>query len=341
MLISAPMAGVTDYPWRQLVREVAGDSAQLIYTEMISAKAVCMRNTRTIEMLPKSDEAVVVQLFGSEPRAMAQACVRIMEQCPKVIGFDINAGCPVRKVIKTGSGSALMNDPERIRRMIREMRPILSDCKKTLSIKTRLGWRKVINFPEIGMIAQEEGADWFTLHGRTVEQGYSGQADLAALRLLSPSLRIPIHWSGDVFTVYQAVDRLQDPKIQGVLFARGMMGNPWIFPQTHALCGEWSGLRSGAQKNGAQESDASMITSEERIRTVQRHMQLTDQSYGASRALAQFKKWVAPYSRFLSDIRHERNELMRMTDWQTFQDRFLRLLEFGFGREGSSDFPLL
>lgn len=313
------------------MREVAGHSAQLIYTEMISAKAVCMGNARTNEILPYPDEAVVVQLFGSESGTMAQACVRIMEQCPKVIGFDINAGCPVRKVIKTGSGSALMNDPERIRRIMREMRPILSECGKTMSIKTRLGWRKALNYPEIAAIAQQEGADWFTLHGRTVEQGYSGQADPHSLRLLSQSMRIPIHWSGDVFTANQAVDRLKDPMVQGILFARGMMGNPWIFAHTHAICEEWPALQSGARR----------IASEERIRTVQRHMQLTDQSYGPRKALAQFKKWVAPYSRFLSDIRHERNELMRMTDWKVFQNRFLSLLEQGFGHEGSEGFPLL
>lgn len=228
-LILAPMAGVTDAPFRALCKE---QGASLTYTEMISAKALHYKNKNTLPLLKtwENEGPVAIQLFGNEPELMAEEALKL-EEGPYDI-FDINMGCPVPKVVNNGEGSALMKNPVLIEKIILEMTRTLH---KPVTIKIRKGFDKdCINAVEVAKIAEGSGAAAVAVHGRTREEYYYGKADYDIIRQVKDAVKIPVMGSGDIYTPEDAKRMIDETGVDGVMIARGARGNPWIFKETKA-----------------------------------------------------------------------------------------------------------
>ena len=223
-LVLGPMAGVTDMPFRLLCKEQGAD---LIYTEMISAKGIHYNNSNTKEMLlvDETERPVSLQLFGNEPDIMAETAKRIEEGNFDI--FDINMGCPVPKVVNNGEGSALMKEPDRAAEIVYA---VVSAVKKPVTVKIRKGFGKDdANAPEFAKKLEEAGASAIAVHGRTREQYYSGRADWDIIAEVKKNIHIPVIGNGDVFTPMDAVQMLRYTGCDAVMIARGAQGNPWIF----------------------------------------------------------------------------------------------------------------
>ena len=227
--ILAPMAGVCDLPFRLLCKE---KGAAMVCTEMVSAKAIYYNNKNTKELLTidKNEGPVSLQLFGSEPKLMAEMAKRI-EEIPFDI-LDFNMGCPVPKVVNNGEGSALMKNPVLAGNIIEAMANAIS---KPVTVKIRAGFdAEHINAVEIAKIAENSGAAAITVHARTREQYYSGKADREIIRLVKEAVSIPVIGNGDIDCYESAKHMLEYTGCDGVAIGRGAEGNPWIFEELNA-----------------------------------------------------------------------------------------------------------
>lgn len=233
-LMLAPMAGYTDHGMRT-VCHAAG--AELLVSEMISAKAVCYndKKTESLARLYASDGPTLIQLFGSEGDVLAEAARRLLqgvsgEVAP--IGFDINMGCPVRKIVSSGDGSALMEHPEKIEAIVRAVTHATS---LPVSVKLRAGIdRAHRNAVECALAAEAGGAAFVTIHGRTRSEMYSGRADREIIKNVKNSLRIPVIANGDIASGRDAIEMLRDTGCDGIMVGRAAIGNPFLF--TEILC---------------------------------------------------------------------------------------------------------
>jgi len=224
-----PMAGVTDLPFRTLCKECGAD---LIYTEMVSAKGIMYNNKNTESLLrvEESERPVALQLFGEDPKILAEQAKRIEERNFDIL--DINMGCPVPKVVNNGEGSALMKTPEKVGEIVHAVSSAIS---KPVTIKIRKGFGKDdANAPIVAKIAEEAGAAAIAVHGRTREQYYSGKADWEIIKQVKEAVKIPVIGNGDIFTPQDAKRMLDETGCDGIMVARGVQGNPWLFGQIKA-----------------------------------------------------------------------------------------------------------
>lgn len=303
-LLLAPMAGITSLPLRLLAR---AQGASLCFTEMVSVNGLVRDGRKSFELMRSNpeDRPLGVQLFGDDPGLLAEGA-RLSESYADLI--DINMGCPVKKVVGGGAGSALLQTPEKIRAIIRRVRRVTS---LPLTIKIRSGWSSdSINYLLVGRIAEDEGADAVTLHPRTRSQMFEDHADWSQITELKKSLKIPVLGSGDLFTAADVVAMLQRTGCDGVMIARGALGNPWIFRQANEL-------RGGAA--------LLPVAPGERFAVAMRHLQLFIADIGERIAVKEMRKHLCWYAKGLSGAAHFRaavNKLERVAEIETAMREF-------------------
>ena len=302
----APMAGITDLPFRTIVREFG---CGLAFTEMVSANGLVRGTGKTCRYLDSSpaDRPLGVQLFGSDPKTLAEATGMMADRGADLV--DINMGCPVKKVVKTGSGAALMRDPQRVAAILQAMRKATD---LPLTLKIRSGWRhREINALEIGHIAEQSGADAIILHPRTADQGFSGEADWRLIAALKAQLRIPVIGSGDVRRPEDAGRMLGETGCDGVMVGRGALGNPWLIGNI---------LR---RLTGGEVSDPSLA---ERLELIRRHLEMAVEYFGETVGARDFRKHLLWYTKGLRGGAQFRQAAGRITDrvsaWKALHDYF-------------------
>ncbi len=275
----APMAGVTDLAFRLLAREMG---SALVFTEMVSDKALVYRNERTFDMLRLSERErpVAVQIFGSDPETMARAAALVQERAqPDLI--DINMGCPTQKIVKNGEGAALMRDPARARDIVAA---VVEASRVPVTVKIRKGWDALhANAPEFAQVLVAAGVSAITVHGRTRDQFYSGAADWGAIREVKLAVDVPVIGNGDVRSPEDAARMLAETGCDAVMIGRAALGNPWIFREVAAY------LESGERLPPP--------GPDERLEVAVRHLDMLVELFGERSAVLQMRKHAAWYVR--------------------------------------------
>jgi len=224
----SPMADMTDSAFCRVVRKISGPDV-IVFREMVSSEAIIRGNDKTLGMteIHPDERPIVQQIFGSEPEKMAEA-TRIIDRDHNPEGFDINMGCPVYKVVHSFNGASLMRDAGRATAIVRAMKEATD---KPVSVKIRAGWEDPKECLTFGIALEEAGADLITIHGRTKKQGYTGQSDWDLIGEFAKTVSIPVLANGDIYTPQLMTEALETSEAEGVLIARGALGNPWIFKQ--------------------------------------------------------------------------------------------------------------
>tara|TARA_B100000683_G_scaffold187130_1_gene180384 strand:+ start:54 stop:1049 length:996 start_codon:yes stop_codon:yes gene_type:complete len=223
IVIQSPLAGVTDKIFRKFIRRWAPES--LLFTEMVNATSLNLGyGVEKINQISNEEGPVGIQLFDNRPNSVADAAKESESSGAYII--DINMGCPVKKIAKKGGGSALLKDPSLAIELVKR---ISRAVNIPVSVKTRIGWSdKDKNIKEFLLRLQDAGANMFTIHGRTREQGFNGKADWKIIGELKEELEIPVIANGDIFNVKDAIECLKITKADGIMIGRGVLGSPWI-----------------------------------------------------------------------------------------------------------------
>lgn len=302
-VVLAPLAGITNLPFRLICRR---QGAALAFTEMVSVNGLVREGTKTLALLKScaEDRPLGIQLFGDKPTDLAEAA-RMVESYGDLL--DINMGCPVRKVVGTGAGSALLQDPLKVAAIVRAVR---AATRLPLTIKIRSGWHCGDDvYPEIARIAEAEGCDAVTLHPRSRSQMFSGQANWDQIRLIKAALSIPVLGSGDLFSAADCRRMLQETGCDGIMIARGALGNPWIFRQTIEL---------------ARQGHCNPVSTAERADMIAAHLALFTAEFGEAVAVREMKKHIGWYARGFagaSEIRRAANSAHSSSDILALTER--------------------
>jgi tRNA-dihydrouridine synthase B len=299
----APMAGFSDLAFRLLCRE---NGAAAAVTEMVSAKGLFFGSPGTSRLLDTSqaDAPLAAQIFGAEPDYAARAVTWLAQRGFR--HFDLNAGCPVPKVAKSGAGAALLDDPDRLvavtRAMVRAAREALPDAAPLVGVKLRLGVRPPRHVSlDVGPRLEEAGAAWLTLHPRFAAQGYSGCSDWSATAALVAAVTIPVMASGDMWTAQDAAACLARTGAAGVMFARGALADPRVFDRLKALI-------AGRPLPPS--------TGRDMARLIRRHAELARATDPSARALLKMRTAVPRYLKGLAGSRALRASMCRCTSWE-------------------------
>ena len=306
-LILAPMAGVTDQPFRKLCRE---QGCGLLYTEMVSAKAILYhnRNTQKLLMVDPVERPIAVQLFGSDPKIVSEMAAQISEGPYDII--DFNMGCPVPKVVNNGEGSALMKNPGLAEQILSAL---VRKVKKPVTVKIRKGFDEdQVNAVEIARIAEYCGVAAVAVHGRTRQQFYSGKADWDIIRQVKEAVRIPVIGNGDIFTPEHAAQMLKETGCDGLMLARGAQGNPWLFARIQHY------LLTGEMLPGPDRREIS--------RMILRHARMQTEWKGELLGMKEMRKHIAWYTAGLphsATVRRMCNTIESLADLEELLAQFL------------------
>lgn len=298
--ILAPMAGVTDLPFRLLCKE---QGAGLLCMEMVSAKAIQYgnKNTKALLQIHPEETPVSLQLFGSDPDVISEIAKEI-EELPFAV-LDINMGCPVPKIVKNGEGSALMKEPKLVHEIVEKT---VKAIKKPVTVKIRKGFDdSCINAVEIAKIIEDAGAKAVAVHGRTREQYYSGKADWDIIRQVKEAVSIPVIGNGDVTSGERAVAMQKETGCDGVMIGRGAQGNPWIFSELIAY-----------EKTGEIPKRPSI---QEIISMMLRHAKLQMEYKGEYLGIREMRKHASWYTAGLPNSAKLRGEMNRVETYEQLE----------------------
>lgn len=303
----APTAGYSDSPFRYICTEMG---SSLNFTEMVSCEAIIRDNIKTNKIMePAENERVfAIQLFTGNPDSAAKSIKKILKYSPSII--DLNCGCPVPKILKSGAGSDLMKTPQKIRDIVKA---ISNETDLPISVKLRSGFtQESINYLECADMAVEGGVSMISLHPRTRSQGYSGLSNWEHIKTLKKHLNIPVIGSGDLYTPFDAQKMLETTLCDGVMFARGIFGNPFLFKQTKEL------LETG--------KITTEPTFEEKMEIAFKHLNLSVQFYGEEIALKEIKKHLCSYTKGIPGAKETRDKLVRCSTLAEYQEVFGALI---------------
>lgn len=286
-LILAPMAGISDLPYRMLNRKFG---AELAFTEMVNARSLSYGNVKALELLSsaKGDRPLGIQLVGNEPEYLNRAIEKLHKY--KFDILDLNAACPERKVVAKGEGAALLKDPKKLKRLLKIL---VRESKWPVTVKIRSGWDKnAINARDTALYAEDAGVAAIFIHGRTRNQLYSGVVDYRVIRSVKDAVKVPVIGSGDVLSGPLARKMFDETGCDGILIARGALGNPWIFNEIKEYLGQ-----------GTVPERPSRDTV---IKTMIYHLNSSVKCFGAKRAVPSFRKFFCWYTKGLDNVRQLR-----------------------------------
>lgn len=298
----APLAGISNAAFRQMMQPFNPD---LIYTEMISDKALFYRNTKTQAMtsIGEDEGAVALQLFGDDQEALAYATQYVTQHANATM-IDLNVGCPVPKVIQGNGGASLMRDPQRVFTLVQTM---VQNTHLPVSVKIRTGWNDhEKNAVEVALAAQAGGASLLAIHGRTRAQMYRGSVDLESIKAVKEALMIPVLGNGDIKTPEDAKAMIEATGVDGVMIGRAVLENPWIIPQTIAYL-----------STGHYEKEISI---DQRFAFIRDHVAALSKLKGEKLAVLEMRSLAAWYVKGLKDSTHFRKVLVKLTTLEALYD---------------------
>lgn len=286
-IFTAPIAGVTDISYRRIMKEFHPD---MMFTEMVSSNAIVRDNKKTCDEMLNMMEDDSVQIFGKDIDTMIQAAKYIESKGVKHI--DVNMGCPVPKVVKNGYGSALLSDPDHVERLVGALRDSL---KSSLSIKIRIGFGIHKEPVKIAKIAEKYKLDFITIHGRTREQMYGGEADWEVIKNIKSEISIPVIGNGDIFTAEDALKKSSYSGVDGIMLARGIFGNPWLIGEIRELF-EYGEVRTKP-------------TITDKVNMAKKHIKYLLEDKGEKRAVTEIRKHLCWYMKGVHSASKIKNEI--------------------------------
>ena len=293
-IILAPMAGITDLPFRTICKRFG---PSLVCTEMVSSKAIFHDDSKTKKLMniEKSERPVSIQIFGSDEESMAYATKYVNEFADII---DINMGCPAPKVVKNGDGSKLLLDLDKAQRIIKT---VVENAKVPVTVKFRKGWdNENIVATKIARIAEDNGVQAITIHGRTRSEFYSGKADLEVIKQVKEEVHIPVIGNGDIVDEESALNMFKVTNVDGIMIGRGALGNPWIFNKIIYFL-----------ETGEKLSDS---TPEEKLKIIKEHIDMEIEEKGELVAIREMRKHISWYTKNLKDSSKFRVEINKIEE---------------------------